>query len=215
MSALDNILLEIIDKYATEDEVIESYEQEYAISPEDLLVQRESRKEAIELIRFAMENLSQEDKDIIEMYVIERMTYEQIGYLLGYHKSNILRKLAKIPHKLEKIYNKHATNPEFNLYNIENIPFDELKGLLFYRTPKIRFGQVSLGFPMDFLRKQFKRAGWCKHKSGAKAGLTEYTTTYQCKIRQYLAESFHEEEGETKCNLCYRCRRIEKNNKIS
>ena len=213
MSVLDNMLLELIDKYANEDEIISSYEQEYAISPEDLLVQRESRKEAIELVRFAMDNLSKEDKDIIEMYVIERMTFEQIGNLIGYHKSNILRKLAKIPAKLEKIYDKLATNHNINPYNIGDVPFDELKGLLFYRTPKIRYEHTALGFPMDFLQKQFKRAGWSK--KGPNPRFIGYRTTYQCKIRQYLAEAFHENEGDTKCLLCSKCARSDRNNQIS
>ena len=221
MNSLDKILLELIDKYRDEDVVLDRYEQEYAISPEDLLVERESRKEAIELVNFALDNLTEEDKNIIQMYVLEGLTLEQVGNKLGYHRITISNKLGKIPAKLKKIYNKHKLNGGFNTIYIEgespSAPptFEEMRDLLFYRTPKVHIESTCMGFPHEFLQVQYKWSAWYRHKTGKNAGLTIWKTANQCLVREYLAQSFKTELGEVVCTLCPKCKRSDSYIKIS
>lgn len=209
MNTLDKILLELVDKYQNEDVVLDRYDQEYAFSPEDLLIQRESRREAVELIKFAIKYLPEEDKRIIKMYVVERKTLKQIGEILGYGTTTIFVKLQKIPNKMKKLYYKHEINREFNTINMKESlqTFEELRDLLFFKTPKVHLESTCMGFPFEVMMKQWKWTALYVQKSGLNAGIGIWKTISQCLIPEYLAQAFSTQKGEVVCTLCSKCTR--------
>lgn len=216
MNSLDKILKDIIEDYLDDDSIIESYQREYGISPEDLLIEKESRKEAVELIRFAMEYLTETEKKVLFKYIFENKNQFKIADEIGVHRSTISRMMSNIPEHIRKLYNKHALNVYESTINMRgffskvdvflNPTFEQLRDLLFYKSPFHMHKITSMGWPFDIARSKFISAGWMKHRRGKRAGIVEWRAKYGCGVSNYLKNAFQGMEPPV-CPFCKTCRK--------
>ena len=191
MDKLTSLLQDIRDKWEDEELLIQEYSRTEGKTALDVLVEQESRREAIELLRSIDKILDPTDRKILEYYIIDNMTQEEIAYRLKLNQSAISMRIKRIPLKLKKYSDKIA---HFDNYSEGN----------FFITKKYedRGNKISCGFPFELLQNINVGGYWGKC-NGKRNSI--YLSRSKCVIPEYLQKSFN--SNKIVCTLCTKCKR--------
>lgn len=133
------------------------------------MLEKERREKIIELIEQVLPLLTQYEREIFEMYVLEGRTFEYIGSQLGKNKSTICRKLDN----LHKLIAERCGDMD-SLLELRNYIVDNPS------TLEAKVASISLGWNTERLSKSCVGYRW-----GITRGRKEYKPIYKCLIDTY------------------------------
>jgi predicted DNA-binding protein YlxM (UPF0122 family) len=192
MNKLNALLRDIRDNLTDEDLLIEEYIKKEGATPLDILCEKETRYEIIELLKHIPRWLDPIDKKILELYIIDGKTMEQIGKRLKITQPAVTQRIQKIPSKIQA----HAYKiPYFNNYYEGD----------FTTTSTAEAGSPKgCGFPFEFLRKINVGGMWgfYRHKP-------IWKSKDECILPEYFQKCFGDDK--TVCPICSKCKRGETN----
>jgi len=169
---------EEVDQKRTEailvNKIIDDYINEYADSPEDLVIEAERIQEIQNLFNEIKEFLSPEEFDIIYKYAVLGYSQEKIAELYNTYKMDISRKCETIT---QKCY-KYLKNPI-----ISRDIFIPPQSKLTAHSPTVR------GYPFEMLQQVSQEGHWRTNQRGHNI----YVSKTVCKIPEYV---------KSKCTLC-------------
>jgi predicted DNA-binding protein YlxM (UPF0122 family) len=203
----------LIEDYTSDENIIDSYQKEFSISPEDFLIEKESRIDSVELIRFAIRHLTEIEKNILVDYVVKRMNVNEIAKKNKVHRATIYRWLEHIPKRINELYNNIATNQDkidINMrgifsksLEIPNPTFEQARDYLFctnnFTLPKI----TALGWPFEIAKHKFVSAGWYRSEVGKNFGRPIWRARYRCGVSDYLNRTA---KDNIVCPMCRQCK---------
>jgi len=168
---------------------IEDYSRFEGLSPEEILIERETLLNVIDFLPRAIELLDDIDREVITLYIVEGWTLQQIGNKLKITHQAVSDRLRKIPTKIQKNFVKlTCKNGIVNILSREDFVPEE--GIPFHAG-----GLTSLGFPFQLLSNCSDKGYW---------GQIDYQKAYKSKTKCLIPEYFYESFGdnETTCTIC-------------
>lgn len=194
MDNLSALLKDIRDNLASDERLIEQYIRKEGQTPLDVLVERESRRDIVELLSHLEEILDEIDLKILEMFIIDNRTQEYMANVLGISQPAIVKRLNKIPEKVVKFG-----------YKIPH--FDNYVGKDFLiKSSTLEVGSpTGCGFPFEYLQKINVGGHWGKVKGKKNKRQRLWVSKAECRLPEYFTKCFG--DNETKCPICQNCKR--------
>jgi hypothetical protein len=187
---LQSLIKDIQDNFLDEETLIDQYCRYEGRTPLEVLEEKESRKEVVEVLQWLLENLPQDDKEILIKWIIEGKSLDQVAIETRKAKSSIQYRIERIPVIIEK---KFVQMVNHNNYSRDTF-IQEKQYDAHSPTP--------LGYPYEIAKSSSKGGYWGMLN---KKRRSVYRTKLQCKIPEYLQTCFHDDK--TICNICNKCKR--------
>jgi predicted DNA-binding protein YlxM (UPF0122 family) len=164
--------------------LLDEYLIQTAVTPEEVLLEKERMEEIAALLQLIKGNLSEKQWDILWLYSVEGWTYEEIGIKYGIKRAAICRYIRRITEKLNKLVNNSGANP-----TISEELFREPQSKLEAHSPE------TAGYPYEIMQNCSMTGEWKSCGRNGKRWVSKVT----CRIPEYLKESFG---SPVACGLC-------------
>jgi predicted DNA-binding protein YlxM (UPF0122 family) len=155
--------------------LLDEYLIQTAVTPEEVLLEKERMEEIAALLQLIKGNLSEKQWDILWLYSVEGWTYEEIGIKYGIKRAAICRYIRRITEKLNKLVNNSGANP-----TISEELFREPQSKLEAHSPE------TAGYPYEIMQNCSMTGEWKSCGRNGKRWVSKVT----CRIPEYLKESF-------------------------
>ena len=164
---LDDVRL----KFINDDYLIEQYERKQGLSPLEIIIQKEERQAIVNIVMQSIEILKGNDKQILEMYVIDGWNQCEIAKQIGISQPAVNKRLQKIPTIIEKWLLSDT------LYYCKELLCDK-PSMKEAKTP-----QYHIGWLVNRLQKINNGGHWTdKRKAIQQHKQQEYVSESKCEI---------------------------------
>jgi len=184
------LLQDIEDKICDDDTLIDQYTKIEGMTPLDIMVEKERRREAIEILKIAFPALSRKDRKILWLYGIRGLSQVEIGKRARMNQSSVARRIDRIHRKVQKLLQNYSQ------YDDWKDTFRPPQSKEEAHTPETR------GYPYDIMMKVGVECVKVKLD-----GVIHYRSRWECRIPEYLRKAFGNDD--TICNICDNCSRPE------
>ena len=207
MDKVKAMLQELREEWFDEETIISAFYRSQSISSEDVVLAKEYNQAVVEVYEILSKALKAEELELLCRYVIDNAPYCSIGYVdsdsSSEHSAKELRKIKNTATQrgkriIQRIMKK-ARNIEYPR-SLREILLDNPSDRV-AKPPRIEPGWLSIYY------QNANIGAYWRYNSHRKC--KEYTPLTQCRIPEYLQESFKNIDGKTPvCSMCgKRCRR--------
>lgn len=186
MDRLTAILQDIEEAICDDDTLIDEYTKIEGMTPLDIMLEKERRREAIAILRAVLPNISRKNRKIIWLYAIKGISLTEIGRRLNISRQGLTKKVDALHKKIDNILIEHK---EYFDWVDTFRPPQSIKEA---HTPEVR------GYPFDVMKTVSVECVKVKLD-----GIMRFRNKWECRIPDYLQSSFGDEK--TVCSLCKNC----------
>lgn len=177
------------------DRIAETVVDTTALSPEEIVLEKEKVCEILQFADTLRQYIGDRQWMILSMYIVEKMSYQRIADQLGVTKQAVQQQAKR---SVAKAFEYLECDQEY-IKDLFRLPQSQLEA----DSP------TCLGYPYEFLMNVSAEGKWKVSRSGRKY----YDSVNVCKLPEYFEVAFG--DSKTVCNICKKCKRRDKNGKVS
>lgn len=200
--------MDSLEEYTSDNTLVELYGRTQGLDSLDIQIEREKRALIIRLIREAKHLLTSREWQVLKLYCIDKLPYEAIGEIIDMSKAGVYKTIKRLPIKLASIPS--------DIYLSAYVALTDNPSTTEATTPKEQVGWLVTLLPRLEVSAEFREIIHKKKVKGKTKEWTEkkYETIVECRIPEYLQQSFRNREGRIpSCTLCQnKCKRKDDNN---
>lgn len=190
MNSLSALLQDIRENFADEETLIDQYTRIEGRTPLDVLCEKESRLEIVELLKDIDKYLDPLDRKILQLYVIDGKTQDEVALRMKITRQAVSKRLGKMSWKIAK----HGCEiPHFDNYKDRDF--------LIKNSTKEIGSPHGCDFPFKYLEHINVGGFWGQYR-----GKPIWKSKSECRILPYLRKSFGDDK--TVCSLCKVCKGV-------
>lgn len=174
------------DGYCDIETIIEETSQIEGVTPEDILVEQEKRRELLTTLTEILSALTKKQQKIL-WFLIRGWTQESVAKVMGITQPCIVQYVNTIQKRIMRKVDKQKLDSLFELLQAP-------------QSKKEATMPQGCGLPYEWLKEQSNGIKKTKIR-----GVMQWRSCTICKLPEYFNETFG--DSNTQCNLCATCSR--------